>query len=97
MVESELKEIMKKELKQEWQLNIRPYWSPAGWEGETLEESRTIVLFVNKDNYFGPFLHELAHAIQIEKRPNMKFEEIHDQYYADTLTILMIKYMKKIK
>ena len=95
MNKHELKQIMKKELKHEWRLEIKPYWDSVGWEGETLEDIKLIILFTNADNYFGAFLHELAHAIQIEKRPNMKLEQVHDVYYANTLTDLIVKYSQK--
>lgn len=93
MKEKELLKIMKIELKDEWKLDLRPDWKGKGWEGEALKQSKTIVLFYNKDmDCFHGFLHELAHAIEIEKGHNKKCGESHDVFYADTLTKLISKY-----
>ena len=93
MDEEELEKIMKIELKGKWKLELHPDWNKKGWEGEALKQSKTIVLFFNKNmDCFHGFLHELAHSIQIEKGPNTKPGESHDVFYADTLTKLIGKY-----
>ena len=89
-----LKDIMKQELKDEWKLDIKFDWK-VGWEGEAFGDGRCIMVYVSPDvDCFGPFLHELAHAIDIEDRGERPGVEPHDVRYADILTQLMIKYMK---
>jgi hypothetical protein len=96
--------IMKAELKDEWKLDIHFDWK-VGWEGEAFGDGRCIMLFLSDGvDPFGPFLHELAHAIDIEDRGEpfkldggcslKKSFDVHDARYADILTRLMIKYMK---
>lgn len=94
MDREKLENIMKIELKEEWKLDLitSPSWKGKSWEGIALEKSKTIVLHYNKNmNCFHGLLHELAHAIEIEKRPNKKGDS-HDVFYALTLTQLISKY-----
>lgn len=91
--EEELKKIIKIELKDEWKLDLHPDFERKGrWDGVVLKQSKRIVLSYGKTvDCFHGFLHELAHAIEIEKRPNKKGDS-HDVFYANTLTILISKY-----
>ena len=92
-MQSLFREIMRQELKSEWKLELHPNWIRKGWEGEALKQSKTILLFFNKDmDCFHGFLHELTHAIEIEKRPDKKPGLSHDVFFADTLTRLISTY-----
>ncbi len=91
----ECKKIMKIELKNEWKLDLRSVdWKKGdGWEGDTLKESKTILIFKSKEaDCIQGFLHELTHAIEIEQRPDKKHGCSHDVHYAATLTDLIGKY-----
>lgn len=93
MNREKLENIMKIELNSEWKLDLHTDWKGNGWEGEALSQSKTIVLFAKKEtDCFHGFLHELAHAIEIEKGHTKKCGESHDVFYADTLTKLIGKY-----
>ena len=90
-----LQDIMKSELKNNWKLDIKFDWK-VGWEGEAFGDGKTIMLYFSGKDYpgqFGAFLHELAHAIDIEQRPKQYCWNPHDFHWADIYTNLVMKYM----
>jgi len=87
-----LKEIMEEELKHKWKLDIKYDWK-NGWEGDVLGDRRVIMLYLSPETKpLGPFLHELAHAIDIEERGDRAGKNPHDVHYRDIVDRLVMKY-----